>query len=65
MEAFLKRAGLGLVVAVLGGVVQYLGYFQDVGNLTEFGIFAALVATGAALLIGGLVKVKEKVEASL
>ena len=65
MEAFFKRAGLGLVVAVLGGVVQYLGYFQDAASLTEFGIFAALVATGAALLIGGLVKVKEKVEASL
>ena len=65
MEAFLKRAGLGLVVAVLGGVVQYLGYFQDVANLTEFGIFAALVATGAALIVAGLVKVKEKVEAQL
>jgi len=65
MEAFFKRAGLGLVVAVLGGVVQYLGYFQDIGNLTEFGIFAGLIATGAALLIGALVKAKEKVEAQL
>jgi F0F1-type ATP synthase epsilon subunit len=59
---FLKRFGVGIGAVLLGGVVQYLGAFQDPASLGEFGVFAGLAAAIAALAAGALAVLKAKLE---
>lgn len=54
---FLRRFGLGLVAAVLGMAAEYF----VTADFTELGLLAALAAAAAALIAGGLLKLRDKV----